>query len=298
MADRSLGFRWFFCFLLFTQFRAQRRSSHGTLFLFDEPASNLHAKAQEKLLGSFKGICGSPNSLIYSTHSPYMINPMWLDKAYIVENASIGADLDDIASMTTSEDTAIVATPYHDFIETNPQRISHFQPALDRLEVKPSLLDVKQNSILVEGKSDYVILSTLFANIPSRKFHLIPAHGASTMGPLISLLKGWNWNFAVLLDGDKAGAEAKQKYVEEYGLSGNVVTLKDIHSSLTASESLIVENDLEMIQKALELSKSPSKKQIYNFFLEAEASGKALKLSSRQSAEFKEVAKAFKAFFE
>lgn len=53
IADRSLGFRWFFCFLLFTQFRAKRRGSAGTLFLFDEPASNLHAKAQESFSIAF-----------------------------------------------------------------------------------------------------------------------------------------------------------------------------------------------------------------------------------------------------
>lgn len=33
--ERSLGFRWFFTFLLFTQFRASRKSERGTIFLFD-----------------------------------------------------------------------------------------------------------------------------------------------------------------------------------------------------------------------------------------------------------------------
>lgn len=40
---RSLGFRWFFSFLLFTQFRAGRNNRQPVLFLLDEPASNLHA---------------------------------------------------------------------------------------------------------------------------------------------------------------------------------------------------------------------------------------------------------------
>lgn len=41
--DRSLGFRWFFSFMLFTQFRVARSTSlsRPLLFLFDEPASNL-----------------------------------------------------------------------------------------------------------------------------------------------------------------------------------------------------------------------------------------------------------------
>ena len=52
--DRSLGFRWFFSFMLFTQFRVARSGlgSRPLLFLFDEPASNLHAAAQQKLIES------------------------------------------------------------------------------------------------------------------------------------------------------------------------------------------------------------------------------------------------------
>ena len=70
--DRSLGFRWFFSFLLFTQFRIHRSKSRPVIFLFDEPASNLHAAAQMKLLESFPAIAKPPHRLIYSTHSHYM----------------------------------------------------------------------------------------------------------------------------------------------------------------------------------------------------------------------------------
>jgi len=52
--ERSLGFRWFFVFLLLTSFRGARKGSDsGLLFLFDEPASNLHPSAQEQLRSSF-----------------------------------------------------------------------------------------------------------------------------------------------------------------------------------------------------------------------------------------------------
>ena len=41
--DRSLGFRWFFSFMLFTQFRVARSDleSRPLLFLFDEPTAEL-----------------------------------------------------------------------------------------------------------------------------------------------------------------------------------------------------------------------------------------------------------------
>jgi predicted ATP-dependent endonuclease of OLD family len=49
--ERSLGFRWFFAFLSFTQFRKFRNGEpSNTLFLLDEPASNLHQTGQQELL--------------------------------------------------------------------------------------------------------------------------------------------------------------------------------------------------------------------------------------------------------
>ena len=75
LAERSLGFRWFFCFLLFTQFRSMAKNSAPSVFLFDEPASNLHSKAQIQLLDSFPNISKNGNLILYSTHSHYMINP-------------------------------------------------------------------------------------------------------------------------------------------------------------------------------------------------------------------------------
>ena len=48
------------------------------LFLFDEPASNLHPTAQAALLASLEKL--SENAVvIYTTHSHHLINPLWLE---------------------------------------------------------------------------------------------------------------------------------------------------------------------------------------------------------------------------
>ena len=87
--DRSLGFRWFFSFLIFTAFRKSRIEDPGeTLFLLDEPASNLHPSSQHKLLHSLENVV-SDCKLIYSTHSHHLINPKWLTGTYIVKNKAI-----------------------------------------------------------------------------------------------------------------------------------------------------------------------------------------------------------------
>lgn len=74
--ERSLGFRWFFTFLLFTQFRVQRSQENTDLvFLFDEPASNLHQAAQQRLVCALEELTKTSVSVIYSTHSHHLINP-------------------------------------------------------------------------------------------------------------------------------------------------------------------------------------------------------------------------------
>ena len=90
VTERSLGFRWFFCFMLFTQFRQYRGEQGNALFLFDEPASNLHSRAQMQLLKSFNVIASADRSkIIYSTHSHHMINPQWLENTFIVFNEAV-----------------------------------------------------------------------------------------------------------------------------------------------------------------------------------------------------------------
>lgn len=265
IAERSLGFRWFFCFLLFTQFRAQRKGSAGTLFLFDEPASNLHAAAQEKLLDSFRDVCSTPNALIYSTHSPYMINPFWLDSAYIVENRALGSDLSDIANMSVSNYNKIDAIRYHDFLELHPNRVSHFQPILDRLEVRPHLMEIKKPTVLVEGKADFTILHELGRIGKVSNVHFVPCHGAQTMDALISLFRGWGNPFMVLLDGDGDGATSKNSYEMTYNIAGKVFTLKCVDESLKSIESLIDDSDKGIIAEGLGKAKA-NKKDIYRYF--------------------------------
>ncbi|WP_261925796.1 ATP-dependent nuclease [Methylorubrum sp. GM97] len=89
ISERSLGFRWFFSFLLFTIYRVSANNIRHTLFLLDEPASNLHSAAQLQLIENFPKIATGSNQIIYSTHSHYMINPEWLDQAFIVTDQSI-----------------------------------------------------------------------------------------------------------------------------------------------------------------------------------------------------------------
>ncbi len=253
ISERSLGFRWFFSFLLLTQFRRNRKDGGSTIFLFDEPASNLHSKAQVKLLDSFTRISGELTKIIYSTHSHYMINPSWLEDAYIVSNEVVEIDEEyDLDSFDRGEND-IISTRYRTFVGSHPSQTTYFQPVLDALDVGFSPIISSSRALIVEGKFDYFPIVYFQRVIKKREFpEIFPANGAGNAGRIISLFRGWGVKFCVLLDADKAGKTGKQKYMKEYLLSDDeVVTLGDLDQSLSESafEALFQDDVRDSIKK-------------------------------------------------
>lgn len=293
IADRSLGFRWFFCFLLFTKFMSGQNSNQGILFLFDEPASNLHAKAQEKLLESFGDISRRPNSLIFSTHSHYMVNPMWLERAYIVKNDAIDY-ADPSGEGRNSSDARIEAIKYRKFVSEADQgsgSLTYFQPVLDRLDVKPSQLELQSECIVVEGKSDYHILAYVRNNYLKSSVAIVPALGASTMKPVIAILRGWGSRYLIVLDDDKAGRVSQTEYREAFDLEDEVRLLSDF-SSANEIEGLFEIDDLDRLKDGLKLPSKPRKKTLSRLFQEANAAGTKLPLSRDAITRLKSVLRA------
>lgn len=141
LAERSLGFRWFFMFLMMTSFYKHERSGQRSLFLLDEPASNLHSSAQAELLTSFESLLDRC-SLVYTTHSHHLIDVRWLDSAFVVKNAALGTlDLASYLALPMEARTSVSATPYRRFVSEHPDQTSYFQPVLDLLDYRPSVLE-------------------------------------------------------------------------------------------------------------------------------------------------------------
>ncbi|WP_394269111.1 ATP-dependent endonuclease [Qipengyuania sp.] len=232
--ERSLGFRWFFTFLLFTQFRKSRRSEQGTVFLFDEPASNLHARAQMKLLESFGKTASERQFIIYSTHSHYMVEPMWLEKAYIVENRGLNFEDEEAGSHFEEIETDVILTRYRQFVHKYPDRVSYFQPALDALKFNFGPLMPGRYAVIVEGKYDFHPLRYFQERLKiGRDVLFIPAPSASEAGTLISLLRGMGTKFLVVLDDDGAGRRAARRYREHHLLTDDeVLTIADLDPKL------------------------------------------------------------------
>lgn len=209
IGERSLGFRWFFAFLLLTQYRGFRKNApKNVLFLFDEPASNLHSSAQTQLLESF-GRLAEKCAIMYTTHSHYMINPAWLEGAYVVKNEGLDYNREDDYK---AKNTNITLHRYRQFVAQHPTQTTYFQPVLDVLDYSPGKLENVPNVVMLEGKNDYYTLKYMQERILNRaeEMHLMPGGGAGSLDDVIRLYLAWGREFVVLLDSDKGGSREKQ----------------------------------------------------------------------------------------
>ncbi|WP_386679713.1 ATP-dependent endonuclease [Loktanella sp. R86503] len=224
VSERSLGFRWFFSFLLFTKYF--RGNLNGeSLFLFDEPAANLHSMAQNKLLDSLEDIAGSKNIIIYTTHSHHMINPLWLENTFIVSNGTPASNTDAVNVDYDDNNADIVAQKYKTFVGQNAKRQHYFQPILDKLQIQPVPLEVREGGVLVEGKSDFYILNWYKKHhAPHLNINFVPVESSGNASALISLYLGTAQNFLVLLDSDAAGDKEKLNYINRLPIREKQVT--------------------------------------------------------------------------
>jgi predicted ATP-dependent endonuclease of OLD family len=292
LSERSLGFRWFFMFLLMTSFHGlESGEGRKSLFLLDEPASNLHSTAQAELLKSFDTLIEQCD-LVYSTHSHHLIDVRWLDSAYIVKNAALDSlDMNEYISLRVGANTAISATPYRQFSTEHPDQTSYFQPILDLLDYRPSVLEPIPDVVLVEGKSDFYLLRYARDVLGiGADVKLVPSTGAGSLGPLIQLHVGWGKTFFVLLDGDKAGVEEKERYEDEFGpvVSGKCLLLPEIVEDETVKEveEVLEAGDRQLIIDAIYSSSKQApkpKKALRNAVIELYAKGEALSLSTTSS---------------
>jgi predicted ATP-dependent endonuclease of OLD family len=286
LSERSMGFRWFFSFLLFTLYRSKANIRGSTIFLLDEPASNLHPRAQMQLLDSFSEIANRQSAIIYSTHSHYMINPAWLEQAYVVSNTAIEEAEEQEQGQITQNPTRVSVKPYRMFVGENPDKMNYFQAVLDKLEYSPSKLEFLSPSMLVEGKGDYIIIQYVKDVILDIRdgIGIIPTRGATAMGEIVGLLLGWGVTFCVCLDADREGKAAKVEYISEWGIPASRVSIySDIDPTLdgVSIEGLLDTADVELIQRHYSIAGRPSKSQIRLYFSEMLARREKVDLSQK-----------------
>jgi predicted ATP-dependent endonuclease of OLD family len=203
LEGRSTGLQWFLSFYLV--FLVESRDTHaGAILLLDEPGTSLHPLAQKDLSAFFDGLSRS-NQLIYTTHSPFLIDADRLDRARKVYVAPDG----------TTKSTPDLRAQEGDKMQRASGYAVH---AALGLTVAEGLL-LGCITVVVEGLSDQMYLSAIKNLLigsgkitPSRELIFPPAGGAKGVKVVASILTGRDEALPrALFDSDKIGKATAQQ---------------------------------------------------------------------------------------
>ena len=205
LKNRSKGFLWFFSFLVwFSKIQGDKNSKY--ILLLDEPGLSLHASAQNDLLRFIDEKLAPEYQVIYTTHSPFMIDSLKLNEVrtvYDTQNPKIGSVVSDDKKKKDS-DTLF------------PLQAALGYTIAQNLYVSPQ-------NLLVEGISDLVYLnhfSTILKDMGkeglSDDVTIVPVGGADKIATFISLMRGNELSTVCLLDTfTDQGAEVRLKRMVE-----------------------------------------------------------------------------------
>ena len=201
--ERSAGFQWLLAF--FSQFALQsEKNREDVIVLLDEPAIDLHPRGQKDVLKLIEEI-GHKYQVIYSTHSPFMINKNFPHRLRLLTK-----ELD--------KGTIINNKPYSD------SKSRFWEPLKSAIGISlGDLLSLGEANLIVEGVSDQIIIigiSQKFADlglpfIDLERTSVVPAMGATCEESLARFALSANLKTISLLDNDSEGKRIIAKKVEE-----------------------------------------------------------------------------------
>lgn len=184
LGTRSKGFIWFFSFLAW--FSQQRRRGIPLILLLDEPGLVLHASAQADLLDYVEKELKPHHQVIYTTHSPFMVDAKNFERVRIVRDRSMEED----DPLPASDRGTKVFT---DILEADPDSLFPLQGALG-YDIAQTLF-IGPNSLIVEGVSDLLYLPSLSGALASQNriglsddWTITPVGGSHKVPTFVSLM--------------------------------------------------------------------------------------------------------------
>ena len=185
--ERSKGFVWFFSFLSYFSM-LELQEDKQLVLLLDEPGLNLHAMAQADFLRFIDQRLAPKHQVIYTTHSPFMIN------------------LDHLSRVRTVQDVDDVGTVISDNVLNNDyETVFPLQVALGSQMAQTLFL--APHCLMVNAASDLIYLQVLGETVASRgrmrldpRWVVIPVGGTDNLPTFVSLLAENYVSVAVLME--------------------------------------------------------------------------------------------------
>ena len=185
--ERSKGFVWFFSFLSY--FSHLEETEEGDLvILLDEPGTALHAMAQKDFLRFMEERLATRCQVIYSTHSPFMVDLSKLNRVRTVQ------DMDGRGTVIS-----------HDAVENDQETVYPLQMALGYQMAQTLFL--APHCLLVNSASDLIYLQILGGMASEKggavidpRWVIVPVGSAENLPTFVSLLGEKYVSVAVMMD--------------------------------------------------------------------------------------------------
>jgi len=189
--DRSAGFIWFFSFLVWFS-QVKRNYGDNLVILLDDPGLSLHARAQYDLLRYMNEQLIPNYQVIYTTHSPFMIDPEKLLFVRTVEDISV-------------DDTILGTKLSEDILAIDKDTIFPLQAALG-YDITQTLF-IGKYCLLVEGPADLLYLRWASQQLVDMnrtsldiRWTITPCGGIDKIASFVALFRANALDIAVLTD--------------------------------------------------------------------------------------------------
>jgi len=203
ISERSKGFQWFFNYMMKLKFNPNYKGKmENSIFLLDEPGSYLHSSAQSELLKELESVSNN-NTIIYCTHSQYLLNPN------VIKLGSI--------KIAEKDKSSISLETYGTY--KGKKNKGALSPIYQALQLNFSN-DYLGKLVITEGITDYCLFNMIQKHTDhiNKDIKFIPGTGAKQLSTLISLAISFSDTYLVLLDNDKEGLNAKKQYIKEFSM--------------------------------------------------------------------------------
>jgi predicted ATP-dependent endonuclease of OLD family len=200
--QRSKGFIWFFSFMVwFSAVESRAATSKDLILLLDEPGLSLHALAQSDFL-SYIDKLSEDRQIIYTTHSPFMVESDHLDKVRVVEDRP-------------KEGTRVSG----ELTGSSDESLFPLQAALG-YSIAQNLFIAKKN-ILLEGPADLLLLqhmSSVFEGLGKAGLAegvFVPVGGLDKLATFVALLGANKLELVVLHDRGSAPSQGLENLIRQ-----------------------------------------------------------------------------------
>ena len=277
LSERSSGLRWYL--ETFIDAKANNIKDRNVVYLLDEPGISLHVNAQRELINLFKQLAGFGNQIVYTTHSPYMLD---IESDGIHRIRAVVKDADGYTKIYKTAYDSRIAPDYQKdtlapIIHAMGMNLNDtFGPAKDKL------------NIVTEGMSDYIYIVMMLKvlGIDPKECVIIPSVGASNCISVCSILYGWGCKFIALFDYDRAGVEGgehmKNNMFFEYGkhycymcdVTQEEINTQTYKNSPYRIEDVVTKSEIDTFCASFELSNTLSKSLLAKLMSDAVDDGK------------------------